>query len=166
MERVVNSSKLPVVLDADALNMYAKQPFGLPDNCIFTPHIGEMKRILNIKEASLIELINLTWDFAKSKNIIIVLKGATTFILSKDKIFVSSQGDVSLATAGSGDILTGIITSFLSQGLGLEEAACLGVYIHSLLGKSIFNELKSHFFKAGDFLPYIGIILQKLRGKK
>lgn len=166
MERIVNSSKLPVVLDADALNMYAEQSFSLPDKCIFTPHIGEMKRILKIKEVSLIELINLTWAFAKNKNIIIVLKGPTTFILSKDRIFVSSQGDASLATAGSGDILTGIIASLLSQGLDLEEAACLGVHVHSLLGKSIFNELKSRFFKAGDFLPYIGIILQKLRGMK
>lgn len=164
VERVINPCNLPVVFDADALNIYAETPFVLPNKCIFTPHIGEMKRILKAKEnISLIELIEQSWFFSRKHNITIVLKGSSNFILSKDKVFISNQGNLILATAGSGDILTGIISSFLSQGLEIEEAACLGVFVHGSLGKKIFDELHSCFFKSGDFLPYIGRVLQELK---
>lgn len=167
VERIVNSSKLPVVFDADALNLYAQSPFSLPNQCIFTPHIGEMKRILKIKEKiPLGELLKQTLQFANEKKIIIVLKGASTFIFSKNKIFVSTQGNISLATAGSGDILTGIISSFLSQGLDMEKAACLGVFVQGLSAKKASSELGSCFFKSGDFIPYISHVLQEMHEKE
>lgn len=167
VERVINLSNLPVVFDADALNLYAQAPFSLPDRCVFTPHIGEMKRILKIKEKiSLGELLKQTLRFSKEKNVVIVLKGAFTFIFSKDKIFISTQGNVSLATAGSGDILTGIISSFLAQGLEPEKAACLGVFVQGLSAKKASKCLASCFFKSGDFIPYIGRVLQEMKEKE
>lgn len=127
----------PVVLDADALNIIAsvlqKQPdFIFPERCVITPHPKEFDRLAGHCTNSF-ERLRKQRAFAQRHNIVVVLKGAHTSIATPDgKTYFNSSGNPALATAGSGDVLTGIITSLLAQQYSTEEAALTGVYLHGI----------------------------------
>ena len=133
---------IPVVIDADAL-------FALTDNLevltrargplILTPHLGEMGRLVGKKTGEVKEnKIEIARDFSKTYKAVVVLKGARTLIAdSGGDIFINPTGNPSLASGGTGDVLTGIIASFLAQGLKPLEAAKLGVYLHGLAADEI-----------------------------
>jgi ADP-dependent NAD(P)H-hydrate dehydratase / NAD(P)H-hydrate epimerase len=126
----------PVVIDADGLNMCAQlqadPSFQFPPNCIITPHPKEFDRLAGVSHNSF-ERAAKQKVFAQKHKIVVVLKGAYTCIVCPDgKVFYNSSGNVALATAGSGDVLTGIISSLLAQQYSLEEAAVFGVYLHGL----------------------------------
>ncbi len=126
----------PVVLDADALNTLSINAAWnlVPAHSILTPHLGEFAGMTGVKTLGL-EALNLAKEFSKKYNLIVVLKGAHTAILSPTgETFFNSTGNAGMATAGSGDVLTGMITSFLAQGYSPVEAAKLGVYLHGLSG--------------------------------
>ena len=137
LEMILKTIKQPMVLDADALNCMAMHPELLsliPSQSILTPHIGEFDRLFG-EHFSNEDRLKKAIDMAKFYNIIIVLKGSHTMVIRPTgKVYFNSTGNPGMATAGAGDVLTGVITSFLAQGFRPEHAATIGVFIHGLAG--------------------------------
>ncbi len=130
----------PCVIDADALNISAKllqehhDSFHFPKNTIITPHPKEFDRLAGISKNSF-ERLQKQIHFAQYHKIVVVLKGAHSSIATPDgKVYFNSTGNAAMATGGSGDVLTGVITSLLSQGYETIDAAILGVFLHGLAG--------------------------------
>ena len=146
---------LPMVLDADALNLLAKQPI-TRDHWILTPHVGEAARLLNCSVAD----INLDRHAAvialqKKYGGIIVLKGAHTLIKGKNpEVFMCDAGNPGMATAGMGDILSGVIVGLAAQGLSLLDSAQLGVSVHAHAGDLAATQGMRGMI-ATDLLPFI-----------
>lgn len=133
-----NYSHLPWLIDADGINMLAKQPNllnQLPQNCIFTPHPKELERLTGIKAKNRFHQIELAKDFCQKHRCTLLLKGAYTAICNKNgEVFFNINGNPGMATAGSGDVLSGIILALLSQGMAPLNAAILGAYLHGKAG--------------------------------
>lgn len=138
LETFLKSAVDPVLLDADALNCIAKRRALLdllPDHSIITPHAGEFDRLFgkhSTDEERLLRAVKAAEDY----NILILLKGRYTALVRPDgKVYFNSSGTPALATAGSGDVLTGIIASFLAQGYKPEVAALIGAFVHGIAGE-------------------------------
>lgn len=137
LHTLFNQNTAPLVIDADALNLLAvnleilKQ---LASNSILTPHIKEFDRLVGASENSM-ERFDKLRDFSTTHQCIVVLKDAHTAIATPDEnIYFNTTGNPGMATGGSGDVLTGIITGLLAQGYAPRDAALLGVYFHGLAG--------------------------------
>ena len=146
----------PCVLDADALNIISQNPdIILPKDVVMTPHIGEMMRLLQIKERPLIDasFLNTCQTYATDKQITLIVKGGPSFIFhGNSPIMINPTGDPGMATAGSGDVLTGMIASLLAQGLHSEQAAILAVYLHGLSGEYAAEVMTSYGMTASDLI--------------
>lgn len=161
---------LPVVMDADALNLLAKHPELLKDRSaetIITPHPGEAARLLNCSVQKVQEdRLQAAWSLAQCYSCTVVLKGAHTVIAGSDEIiFLNVTGNSGMATAGSGDVLTGLIASLLAQGLAAYEAARLAVYLHGLAGDLAAAKKGEAGLLAGDItehLPQSYLEIQKI----
>jgi NAD(P)H-hydrate epimerase len=136
----IGTIEQPCVLDADALNICSRllvehhDSFHFPGNCIITPHPKEFDRLAGVSKSSY-ERLEKQVRFAQQHKVIVVLKGAfTTIALPNGEVHFNSTGNDAMATAGSGDVLTGIIASLLAQGYAGKEAALLGVYLHGFAG--------------------------------
>jgi len=157
-----------LVLDADALNILARTPDWwqrFTGNAILTPHPGEMSRLcgLSIDEIQS-ERIGVAGKFAVEWNKTIVLKGAYNVIASPDGYCrVSPFANPGLATAGTGDVLAGIIAGLVAQGLSLADAACLGVYVGGEAGEMIRNVLGDAGMIASDLLPALPVTIKQLK---
>jgi hydroxyethylthiazole kinase-like uncharacterized protein yjeF len=138
LKQILDEFQKPVVIDADGLNILAKDKEMIsliPKNSILTPHIGEFNRLVGPAKDHL-ERLQLAKEFAVSNQLILVLKGANTVVsLPSGKQIFNSSGTKYMATGGSGDVLTGIITSYLGQGYTPENAAICGVYHHGFAGE-------------------------------
>ncbi len=154
LNRILPKLKHPCVIDADALTLIASNDISPPRDAILTPHRGEMKRLLGEEgDVSFAELHELSQEYADKKKIILVLKGAPTFIFSPySSPLVSSRGDPGMATAGSGDVLTGIIGGLLSKKIPPLDAAAMGVYLHGCAGECAAAEKSSYSMLAGDII--------------
>ena len=134
---LIQEAKVPLVMDADALNILAENKTWLsflPAKTILTPHPKEFERLYG-KTSTSFERLALQREMAMKYGIIIVLKGANTAVaMPNGAVFFNSTGNPGMATAGSGDVLTGMILSLLAQRYTPEEAAVLGVYLHGLAG--------------------------------
>lgn len=156
--KFLTTNKVPLVIDADGLNILASNPewiLKLNHQTILTPHIGELERLIG-KWESEEEKFDKTQTLSKSLNCVVVMKGAPTYIFSGGKCFQNSTGNPALATAGSGDVLTGIITSFLAQSYTAEESAILGVYIHGLTADLALPITGTQAFIASTIIDYLG----------
>lgn len=154
---VLPQLQIPCVIDADALTILSQAKVPFPEKTILTPHKGEMERLLKQEHPSPIDkfYLNKCQEYAALNRVTLILKGAPTFIIQPDEtIVVSPVGDPGMATAGSGDILTGLLAALLAQGLTPYHAACLGVYIHGLAGEFAALELTSNCVTATDILYY------------
>ncbi|QSB25899.1 NAD(P)H-hydrate dehydratase [Flavobacterium sp. CLA17] len=154
----LNTNKSPLVIDADALNILSLNKGWLnllPENTILTPHPKELERLIG-KWDSETEKFEKTIAFSEQYKAIIVMKGAPTFIINQSKIYQNTTGNAALATAGSGDVLTGIITSFLAQGYSPDHAARLGVFIHGLTADIALPETGYQSFIASDIIKNLG----------
>ncbi|MEB2783812.1 NAD(P)H-hydrate dehydratase [Algoriphagus persicinus] len=149
--------KKPIVVDADGLNLLARNPDLiplLPKNSILTPHIGEFSRLVGLAKDHL-ERLEMAKEFAFDKDLILVLKGANTVISLPDgRQVVNSSGTKYMATGGSGDVLTGMITSYLGMGYSPEAAVLCGVYHHGLAGE-IASKSKRRSMIASDIIAAI-----------
>lgn len=148
----------PCVIDADALTILASENIQLPKQTVMTPHIGEMMRLLKMTQHPTLdmEFLNLCKAFANNKKITLVLKGAPTFIFSPEEpILVNPTGNPGMATAGSGDVLTGMIAGLLAQGSPTEVAAALGVFLHGLAGEHAAEELTPYCMTASDIIFHL-----------
>ena len=139
LETLLEQESLRLVIDADGLNNLARiknWPARLKAKVILTPHPGEFKRLWSglIREAPPVVRQEQAAQLSQDTNSIVVLKGAGTVVTDGEKIYINKTGNPGMATAGSGDVLTGVITALLGQGLINFDAAVLGVYIHGLAG--------------------------------
>ena len=136
-----------MVIDADGLNALANNVdvlHKIKQNVVLTPHPGEMSRLAGLCSAKDVqkERLNTATQFVQSiqkklkgeKKLVLVLKGDKTIVADYKKVYVNRTGNTGMATAGVGDVLTGIIVSLIGQGLGVFDASQLGVYIHGLAG--------------------------------
>lgn len=156
----------PCVIDADALNLISADLDLLdliPRNSILTPHPKEFDRIFGVCQTSYERMIKAQ-DAAHRYNIIIILKGAHTLIARPDKaLFFNSSGNAGMATAGTGDVLTGIIVSLLAQGYTSENAAKLAVYLHGKAGDFALDTQSMESLIASDLIGSISKAFQFLR---
>ncbi|MEE8119053.1 MAG: NAD(P)H-hydrate dehydratase [Gammaproteobacteria bacterium] len=149
-------TSLPLVVDADGLNILA----GRTDkrgNWVLTPHPGEAARLLGCDTKSVQEdRIAAVSAIADKFNAVVVLKGAGSLVSSADvaPIFCCTQGNPGMATAGMGDVLTGVIAGLLAQGLSLDDAAKLGVYLHALAGDAAAGK-QERGLVATDLMPHL-----------
>jgi len=137
--RLLKTVEVPVVVDADGINILAKDPSGagrITAPMIFTPHPGEMARLIN-KTVPFVQAdrLGVARQAAKQYQVVVVLKGANTVVADPDgRVFVNPTGNSGMASGGMGDVLTGIIGGLLAQSIAPLDAALLGVYLHGLAG--------------------------------
>jgi hydroxyethylthiazole kinase-like uncharacterized protein yjeF len=151
-------NSIPLIIDADALNILALHPDWLsllPPKTIVTPHVKELERLIG-KLNSDAELFEKTIAFSKKYQLIVVMKGAPTYIVNGELVYQNTTGNAALATAGSGDVLTGMITSLLAQSYEPINAALLGVYLHGLTADIALPETGYQSFIASDIISYLG----------
>jgi len=139
VETLIKQKNLRLVIDGDGLNNLSKiknWPEKLKANLILTPHPGEMKRLWSglFREQLPPDRQQQAAQLAQHTKTIVVLKGAGTVVTDGQKVYVNKTGNPGMATAGSGDVLTGTITALIGQGLSNFDAAVLGVYVHGLAG--------------------------------
>ncbi len=155
----------PVILDADALNCIAIKPSILntiPVLSILTPHAGEFDRLFGPQPSAEARLRKAI-EMAKYYNILIILKGRYTAIVRPDgKVYFNSSGCPAMATAGSGDVLTGVLLSMLAQGDPAELASLIAVYVHGLAGEMAAAEQGEYGVTAGDIASYIGKAISEI----
>lgn len=167
LKRLIENTHVPIVLDADALNILAENKnwlSKLPVNSILTPHPKEFER-LSKKPDDDTERLQLQRAFAIQNKIYLVLKGAHTSIACPNgDIFFNSTGNPGMATGGSGDVLTGIITGFLAQGYSALDSCLLGVYIHGLAGDLASEKFSQEAMIASDITESLGQAFDCLRG--
>ena len=131
-EHFLKFNKSPLVIDADALNILSKKKPLLkliPKQSILTPHPKELERLIGTWESDFDKLAKAK-TFAKKHEVVLVIKGAHTITIFDNKLYVNTTGNPGLATAGSGDVLTGVITGLIAQGYDSLHAAVFGVYLH------------------------------------
>lgn len=155
-----NRGHVPCVLDADALNMIAKDDMILPekkedrDGIIMTPHLGEMSRLTNDAVSFLqTHLIKSAKEYADEQEVVLVLKDYHSVIAYPyEEAFLNLSGCNGMATAGSGDVLSGIMGSLLAQGLDAKQAAALGVYVHGMAGEHANKKMNNASIMASDII--------------
>lgn len=163
----VRRSRIPTVIDADGINIlsahkgWLKQ---LPKNSILTPHPLEFQR-LGLKGTTSFSALTEAREMAMHHSLYIVLKNHYTAICAPDgSVAFNTTGNAGMATAGSGDVLTGILLSLLSQGYSPDEATRLGVYLHGLAGDFATDVLGEESVIASDIIQYLSKAFQHLRG--
>ncbi len=182
LKALIESARVPMVIDADALNLLAANPewIGLlPENTILTPHPREFDRLVvrsgdtgtansvesgKTYEASGYNRHLVQMEFARKHKLIVVLKGAHSSIAFPDgSCWFNTTGNPGMATAGSGDVLTGMILSLLGQGYSPADSALLGVYLHGLAGDLAAEAASEESLVAGDIIASLGHAFQYLK---
>ena len=154
----LKTNTLPLVIDADGLNILSQNIEWLsllPKNTILTPHLKELERLIG-KWDSDVEQFEKVKELSMTYNLIVIIKGAPTLIVEGATVFENTTGNQALATAGSGDVLTGIITSLLAQSYNPIDAAILGVYLHGLTADIAAPIMSYQSFIASDIIETIG----------
>lgn len=166
VRHLIQEAQVPLVMDADALNILSENKTWLsflPAKTILTPHPKEFERLFG-KTSTSFERLELLREMAAKYQIIIVLKGANTATaMPNGTVFFNSTGNPGMATAGSGDVLTGMILSLLAQRYTPEEAAALGVYLHGLAGDFAAEAIGQEALIASDITENIGKAYLSLR---
>lgn len=161
--KVVLSAGHPTIIDADGINLLAENPELLellPANSILTPHLGELKRLIGKQEDSL-ALLNSQKAFSKKYAVYILQKGPNSKLSCPDgTVLINSTGNPGMATAGMGDVLSGMIGSFLAQGYSPKESAVNGMYYHGLAGDWVANNVGSRGMISSDVIEAIPKALQ------
>ena len=166
VREVLSHVMVPIILDADALNIIAEKPAFLKEfegEAIVTPHMGEMARLKNVSISELQhDMLIAAGSFAQEYQVICVLKDARTVtVLPEGPGYINLSGNAGMATAGSGDVLTGILAGLIAQGLEPKLAAPLGVYLHGLSGDVMVRETGSHGMLATDIIEGIRRVMGK-----
>lgn len=160
IRNIIQEIELPMVIDADALNALKGNLKVLQACCgraVLTPHPGEFLRVFGgtLDESAALRKKRAE-EVARTHGVVIVLKGHRTVVASPEgQVYVNSTGNPGMATAGSGDVLTGIITALLGQGLSCFEAACLGAHVHGLAGDLAAKKTGQVSLIAGDLLHFL-----------
>jgi NAD(P)H-hydrate epimerase len=163
----IDTCRLPLVVDADGLNILAGQVNGLrclAPGTILTPHPKEFDRLVKVGNNHPSERERKAGVLAREYGIVVVLKGGfTTIHTPAGETFLHTGGNPGMATAGSGDVLTGIVLGLLAQGYTPEEAALLGVYLHGAAGDQAAATQSEESMLAGDICRKLGKVFRSLR---
>ncbi len=170
LTKLLEEATKPLVLDADAINLIAENKDKLlpnvPENSVFTPHPKEFERLVGRTSTDYDRLRTLK-AFCQKHRVYMVLKGAHSALATpKGNVYFNSTGNPGMATAGSGDVLTGIITGLLTQGYTSFEAAAIGVYVHGLAGDLAAKAEGQYALMASDIINYLGIAFKTLEQAK
>ncbi len=162
---IVENTPVPLVIDADGINCLQGHLASLskaPRPVVLTPHPGEMARLLGITTRALQkDRIKYARRFAQEHQVTIVLKGYRTLSVFPDgKVYINPTGNPAMATAGMGDVLTGIISAFLSQGLRWVEAITAAVYLHGLAGDRLADRMGDRGLLAGDVIDSLPFVMK------
>ena len=159
-QRLVREIDKPLVVDADGINALSQKREVLEkrntSHVILTPHEGEFSRLTG-EDCGVIrkKRKELAKRFALRYNLILVLKGDKTIVTDGQKFFENTTGNPGMATAGSGDVLTGIISGLVAQGMECYKSACLGVYLHGLAGDCAAGDISQACVVASDIIKYL-----------
>ena len=166
MMEQIQGSNLPVILDADAINILSTHRnwlSRLPKRCILTPHLGELERLIG-KCMDTYERLTKVKELAAYLQSYIIVKGAwTTIVTPEGEYFFNPTGNPGMATGGSGDVLTGILLALVAQGYSREEACKLGVYIHGLAGDIAAEEMTETGMISSDIINALPNVWKKIR---
>jgi NAD(P)H-hydrate epimerase len=174
IDRVLNlKPKSRLIIDADAINVLAAKLDDdivttsgridmlaelLPAGTILTPHPMELSRLIGLSMADILEnAIDIANQCSYNNELVYVMKDARTIVAKSTRKYINSSGNSGMATAGSGDVLTGIIAGLVAQGMEAYEASCLGVYIHGLAGDLAKDKLGEYSLMAGDIVDAIHV---------
>jgi len=160
VKRFVSDNEKPIVIDADALYALGSDIKVLKDSkapMVITPHAGEFKRMFGVDvPIEIHERFKIAQSFSKEYNVTLLLKGSPTIIAHPSgRCYFNPTGNNGMAKGGSGDVLTGIIASFMAQGMSTEDAAACGAYIHGLAGDFAADALTPRAMCAGDIIDYL-----------
>ena len=162
---LLKASHKPMVLDADALNIISEAPELwelVPQSSVITPHPGEMSRLCGCSvDEILADVGGICIEFAAAHGVICVLKDHRTAVSDGTQLYINTTGNSGMATGGSGDVLTGIISALLAQKMPPFEAACLGVRLHGAAGDEAAKRLGEYSVMASDIIDAIPIALSK-----
>lgn len=175
LSEIIKESRVPLIIDADGINSLSANTDVLAhkkSSVVITPHPGEMARFCSRAFNSEYKTADIERDrlgissrLACEFEINVVLKGVPTVIASPDgKVFVNTSGNPGMATAGSGDVLTGILASFVGQGLSPLDASRVGVYIHGMAGDSASGKKGEHCMIASDLIECLPEVFCSLAG--
>lgn len=155
--KILSKSEIPVIIDADGLNILSKIKIKLPKTLILTPHPKELARLMSADVKNILENPEFWAKKCCEKfNCITVLKLHKTIVAdSSGNFYMNNTGNSALAHGGSGDVLTGMISGFLAQGLKIFDACCLAVYLHGLAGELASKDLTEYSTLASDLVNYI-----------
>lgn len=166
LHELIEKAEVPMVLDADALNILSEDKEWLkklPANSILTPHPGEFRRLAGKSENSW-EQLEKQRKMAKDYNVIVLLKGAFSAIATPDgRVYFNSTGNPGMATAGSGDTLTGIILGLLAQQISPVDAVVAAVYLHGRAGDLAAEKISEPALIAGDISDFLGKAFLELK---
>lgn len=168
VREIVLRARVPVILDADGINAFAEEAgllSGRGRPLVLTPHPGEMSRLTGVPTAEVqSRRVPLAREFARSRGCYLVLKGHRTLIATPSgTVYVNPTGNPGMATGGSGDVLTGILAGLIAQGIQVENAVKLGVYLHGLAGDLAAGEVGEMPLLARDVLSRFPKALAHLR---
>lgn len=166
-ENFIKDNKLPLVIDADGLNLLSKNQFllnYLPENTILTPHPKELERLIGAWKNDY-EKLEKVMEFSNKHKAIVIIKGAHTAVVNNDQLFFNSTGNQALATGGSGDVLTGIITGLIAQGYQPINAAILGVYLHGKTADLALPVTGYETFTATSIFEYLAAAILEVSNK-
>lgn len=168
IKQLIQNSSVPLVLDADALNILAENPTWLsflPSGCILTPHPGEFERLAG-KCADSMDRFEKAKAFAFKYQCYLIIKSAYSYLVCPDgSVFFNSTGNPSMAKGGSGDALTGMILGFLASGYSPMQAALIGIYTHGLAGDLALSNHSIESVLCSDIIEHIGLALRGLRSE-
>ena len=168
MSKVLSNVDIPVVLDASGFSpIYSKQIeiSQLPKKCILTPHLGEFSKIfeINLKSFYLNPMETIKSIIPKLEKRILIVKGPVIIIItSKGQIFFVNNGNNLLATSGSGDVLAGILTGLIAQGINLDTASILGSYLHGLISQIYEKDINKYGMISSDLIKLLPSAISKL----
>ncbi|MEZ4875498.1 MAG: NAD(P)H-hydrate dehydratase [Flavobacteriaceae bacterium] len=158
LKKLFSESTVPLVIDADAINLLAKDKELqklLPKQSILTPHEGELKRLVGDWKDDY-EKLNKTQRFSQKHEVIVLIKGAHSVTVNGKNLYINTTGNPGMATAGSGDVLSGMIAGLLSQGYDALMATVFGAYLHGSAGNIVVNEVGFEALIASDIIDRIG----------
>lgn len=163
------STQIPMVWDADALNILSMHPElldKLPEGTIITPHPGEFDRLFGEQEDHFARY-KVACAESQKRKITIILKGGITIICQSNGVsFFNTRGNPGMATAGSGDVLTGLLMGLLAQGYSSDYSSLLGVYLHATAGDLAAEDIGYEALIAGDIIEYLGDAFEQLRNEE
>lgn len=171
IKNLIKKVGCPMLIDADGLNIVADNIDLLKDKpspVIVTPHPGEMARMLNTTSKEIqANRVELSKRLAIEYGVYVILKGARTIVATPEgDVYINPTGNPGMATAGTGDVLSGIIAGFLSQGLSAKDSSILGVYLHGMAGDIAAENLSQTALIAGDLLKYFPDAVKKIEVTK